>query len=397
MLSCCSEPGHGTRTRPYHDVGVLHPVGGGYGCPMGGAPNDGTSSILSSGATQVGHREPADRRTAATAVLVSVDAAFFATLDPVTLLFTSARSEEPLIEAAPQFMDNDLAQRTSTASSTSPPPMTRSGRWKVTRGERRPAAASPRSWRPSGWATSASRCCGPAGAAGECSACTAGALRRAQRTGSGLLRGVAPHVAEGLRRAQLLEVLAQPRRSRSRSSYRYRHRDPGRRLRMTSINAAAEHWISEIADLDWPATMELPMALYSAAARLNQIDDGLDSASAPADLRIRTAAGRWLVVRATRLDGAGRAADRDPPRAGVAGASEVGPAGRARAHARPGASRRLWFCRGTTPARWSTPFTCRDYTVQEHLKSIFDKFGVRSRRELVDRGARPAVTAPTVG
>lgn len=39
--------------------------------------------------------------------LVSIDAAFFATVDPLTLLFTSAVSEEPLIEAAALFMDNE--------------------------------------------------------------------------------------------------------------------------------------------------------------------------------------------------------------------------------------------------------------------------------------------------
>ena len=41
--------------------------------------------------------------------LVPVDAAFFATADPVTLQFTGARSEEPLVAAAPQFLANELA------------------------------------------------------------------------------------------------------------------------------------------------------------------------------------------------------------------------------------------------------------------------------------------------
>jgi hypothetical protein len=40
--------------------------------------------------------------------LITIDAAFFATLDPETLLFTSARSEEPLVEAASLFLDNEF-------------------------------------------------------------------------------------------------------------------------------------------------------------------------------------------------------------------------------------------------------------------------------------------------
>jgi len=41
--------------------------------------------------------------------LVPVDAAFFATADPVTLQFTGAYSEEPLVAAAPRFLANELA------------------------------------------------------------------------------------------------------------------------------------------------------------------------------------------------------------------------------------------------------------------------------------------------
>ncbi len=39
---------------------------------------------------------------------MSIDAAFFATADPETLLFTGALSEEPLAAMAPRFMDNEL-------------------------------------------------------------------------------------------------------------------------------------------------------------------------------------------------------------------------------------------------------------------------------------------------
>ena len=39
---------------------------------------------------------------------MTIDAAFFATADPETLLFTGAHSEDPLIAMAPMFLDNEL-------------------------------------------------------------------------------------------------------------------------------------------------------------------------------------------------------------------------------------------------------------------------------------------------
>ncbi|MGH9212249.1 MAG: hypothetical protein ACRD2C_16440 [Acidimicrobiales bacterium] len=42
--------------------------------------------------------------------LITIDAAFVATVDPETLLFTSASSEEPLVEAASLFLDNEFGR-----------------------------------------------------------------------------------------------------------------------------------------------------------------------------------------------------------------------------------------------------------------------------------------------
>ena len=42
--------------------------------------------------------------------IMSVDAAFFATVDPQTLLFTSAVAEEPLAAATPLFLDNEYGR-----------------------------------------------------------------------------------------------------------------------------------------------------------------------------------------------------------------------------------------------------------------------------------------------
>ena len=45
---------------------------------------------------------------AALRAAMTIEAAFFATADPETLLFTGAHSEDPLIALAPIFLDNEL-------------------------------------------------------------------------------------------------------------------------------------------------------------------------------------------------------------------------------------------------------------------------------------------------
>src|SRR5262245_16009457 len=42
--------------------------------------------------------------------ILPVDAAFFATVDPMTLLFTSAAADEPLATATPLFLDNEFGR-----------------------------------------------------------------------------------------------------------------------------------------------------------------------------------------------------------------------------------------------------------------------------------------------
>jgi hypothetical protein len=42
--------------------------------------------------------------------LMPVDAVFFATADPATLLFTGAAAEDPLAAATAQFLDNEFGQ-----------------------------------------------------------------------------------------------------------------------------------------------------------------------------------------------------------------------------------------------------------------------------------------------
>jgi DNA-binding CsgD family transcriptional regulator len=315
--------------------------------------------------------------------IVSVDAAFFATVDPATLLFTSAAADEPLGAVTPLFLDNEFGRQDVNkfaALVESADPVGSLDR--ATRGDR---------------ATSARyrEIMGPLGLGDE--------LRAALITKNGcwgvvclhredashgfdarevdLIRRISPHIAEGLRRAIILEpapaTTAEPAA-------------PGiivldASLAVVSMSRGAERWLAELDGADWPATSELPLAVYAAAVRMTQRALLEEDSAAPqpsATVRIRSRTGRWLSLHAAHLCG--------PPTPQIGIVIEPTPA--------PEVGSLLLSAYGLTNAQsrvvalvvrgYSTRQIVRELhisanTVQEHLTAAFDKFGVRSRRELV--------------
>ena len=144
-------------------------------------------------------------------------------------------------------------------------------------------------------------------------------------------------------------------------------------------------WIAEVTKSDWPSSLELPEAVYAVAARLLALEGG--SSHTSRDLMPRTclrpASGRWLVLHASRL----RVADTEGRIAVIfeeARPSEIAPLivdayGLTK---REGEITRL-VLRGLSTAEVSEELHITPNTVRDHFKAIFDKVGVRSRRELV--------------
>jgi DNA-binding CsgD family transcriptional regulator len=195
-----------------------------------------------------------------------------------------------------------------------------------------------------------------------------------------LLARLAPHLAEGLRAALLLgdsrATTPQPD-------------GPGLvlladDLSLVAITPAAEGWLAEVEQSDWRSSLELPNAVYAVAARLLALERG---GHTPPDLmpriRLRTASGRWLVLHASRLRAAGtegqiavifeeaRPAEIAPLIVDAYGLTK-----------REGEITRL-VLRGLSTAQVSEELHITPNTVRDHFKAIFDKVGVRSRRELV--------------
>lgn len=152
-------------------------------------------------------------------------------------------------------------------------------------------------------------------------------------------------------------------------------------LSVTGMSPRAERWLAEISDTDWPSMRELPPVVLAVAGRLRSSEVGshaLESASA----RLRTKTGVWLVVRASRLDG-NAAAGQTAIVLGPATPIEVAPV-IMEACALTQRERELTglVLQGMSTKQLGTALRISELTVQQHLKSIFDKTGVRSRREL---------------
>jgi len=311
---------------------------------------------------------------------MSVDAAFFATVDPMTLLFTSAAADEPLGAATPLFLANEFGRgdvNKFAALAESADPVASLDR--ATRGQR---VASAR-YR---------EIMGPLGLGDELRAALVtkngcwGALCLHREDASygfdateiDLIRRISPHVAEGLRRAVTIGPVA---------AIGAEAAVPGMivldaNLAVVSISQEAERWLAEIGGPDRPGTGELPIPVYSAAAGLVRLEDGPATARPPATIRLRSRAGRWLSLHASRLRG--------PPAPQIGVVIEPAPAAQIsplllNAYGLTTAQSRVvaLVLRGHSTGEIVRELHISANTVQEHLTGAFDKVGVRSRRELV--------------
>jgi DNA-binding CsgD family transcriptional regulator len=149
-----------------------------------------------------------------------------------------------------------------------------------------------------------------------------------------------------------------------------------------SVSPAAQRWIAELVEIPAPVVPSESKVVQAVAAQARILSrPGAPPLAARA--RVRTRTGSWLVVHGTPLcssPGAGQTAVIIQP----AGPYEVAPL-IALSH---GLSEReaqiTRLCVEGRPTKViAAELHMSPYTVQDHLKSIFDKTGVRSRNELV--------------
>jgi DNA-binding CsgD family transcriptional regulator len=125
----------------------------------------------------------------------------------------------------------------------------------------------------------------------------------------------------------------------------------------------------------------LPAAIYASAACVQSIDDGTALPEASPTVRVRTINGDWLLVHATHLHGSVEdiaviIEPAHPSRNAPLVLSSLGLTHREAEVAQ-------LVLRGASTKAIGTELHLSTYTVKDHLKSIFEKTGVRSRRDLV--------------
>ncbi len=156
-------------------------------------------------------------------------------------------------------------------------------------------------------------------------------------------------------------------------------------LSLLASSHAAELLLVEAADEYQRGQGELPGAVYGVVGGLLAAERGDPLTAAAPRARMRTAAGRWLTLHATWLRA--RELGLEPRIAVVLEASSPGRVWPLVTAARRLSPREgevtLLVARGLSTAEIGRTLRIAENTVQDHLKAVFDKFGVRSRGQLL--------------
>jgi len=188
-----------------------------------------------------------------------------------------------------------------------------------------------------------------------------------------LLHDLAPVLGAMLRRA-----LAHSWRA---SSARCEAKIPGtlildRELRTEGRTASVGEWLADL-----PTVAELlPTALYEIAARALTPPDAFHGL--PTRVRVRAQSGNWSVIEGAKLEGG------EPGRVAItirAGSGDEVFDLMCKAHDLTPRERELvgLMRRGFATRQLAEALRISAYTIQDHLKAIFAKTGIRSRRELM--------------
>jgi DNA-binding CsgD family transcriptional regulator len=158
----------------------------------------------------------------------------------------------------------------------------------------------------------------------------------------------------------------------------------GADLNPESMTPGVERWLAELPDRDWEGKQTLPQAVLAVARRALRTASGIDAPGDIALARVLSKSGRWIV-----LHGAALVSDRSRRAAVI-----IEPAHPARIvpllMVAYGLSEReqevtRLVLQGASTAEIAQRLFVSAHTVQDHLKSVFEKTDVRSRRELVGK------------
>lgn len=152
--------------------------------------------------------------------------------------------------------------------------------------------------------------------------------------------------------------------------------------RPESLSPAAARWIAELVEDPAPDDPSESKVVRAVAARARVVPPGSDPLELAARARVRTRTGTWLLLYGTRLGTEGRTAVIIHP----ATPQDVAPVVALSYGLTDREARVAMQCiQGRSTKEIARTLSLSPYTVQDHLKSIFAKTGVRTRGELVGR------------
>ncbi len=193
------------------------------------------------------------------------------------------------------------------------------------------------------------------------------------------LRALAPHLAEGARRGLLVGEASDPEGPEAPGLVVLRED-----WSVDSLTPGVERWLAELPGGDWEAREQLPPSVLAVAGRALRTAEGRDAAGEVALARVLSRSGRWMVLHGASLvaDGARRVAVIVEP-AHPARISPLLMAAYGLTEREQEVTRLV--LRGDSTTQIAHELSVSPHTVQQHLKSVFEKTGVNSRRELVGR------------
>jgi DNA-binding CsgD family transcriptional regulator len=162
-------------------------------------------------------------------------------------------------------------------------------------------------------------------------------------------------------------------------------------LAITGRTTAATQWLRSLLPTE-PGAAPIPAAAYNVAAQLLAAEAGVDDH--PASARAFVPGGGWVTLRASRLD---RASAPDGGSIAVS-IEETGAVARldlfGRSHGLSAREQQLLrlLSRGADTQDNAEEMTITEYTVQDHLKSIFSKTSLTSRNAVLTAALGPGPT-----
>jgi len=194
-----------------------------------------------------------------------------------------------------------------------------------------------------------------------------------------LLRDLSTPLAEGARRGLLVGEAADPEGPESPGLVVLRED-----WSVESLTPGAARWLEALPNGDWDANGKLPPVVLAVAGRALRGATGADAPGEVALARVLGHDGRWMVLHGAALvaDGARRVAviiePAHPARITPLLMAAYGLSEREREVTR-------LVLQGHSTMEIARSMVVRAQTVQQHLKAIFEKAGVHSRRELVGK------------